>query len=329
MKFLFAVTLVLGMFASEALAQARAPQRAQNRLKENRAERLTNEGLALMQQSKNRLALLKFEEAIKLDAQNAKAYAGAALLYFKENKFERAQQYAATALRLQPENARAHFVAGQILLKERKNLAAFDHLRKAARYSAGQPDEAEANRLLARLRNDNPKLLQTKPSNVPALPPPSQSTNGEKPALAVFSFNVSRTDSSDQSLGQTLAEMLTTALINHGAYRIIERSQLERVFQEQALGQSGALESETAVAVGNILGVQAVVVGTLSQPGQAFEADARILNVGTGEAMAACYAKGNSSAQLRQMAETLAVEIAAKAPSVQSAVRKDSTQQND
>ncbi|NUO83532.1 hypothetical protein HUU05_25950 [candidate division KSB1 bacterium] len=331
MKYLVAIVLLAGTLANfdfQAAAQARTQPRAQLRLKENRSERLTSEGLALLQQGKNRLALLKFEEAIRLDARNANAYAGAALLYLKDNKIEAAHRYAETALRLQPQNARAHFVAAQVLLQEHKKLAAFDHLRKAVRYSAGQPDEAEANRLLARFRNENPKLLQLAAPQVatPALPPANDTSAAlsHRPLLAVFPFSAVHSDSAEHSLGKTLAEMLTTALINRNNYRIIERNQLERVFQEQALGQSGALESETAVAVGNILGVQAVVVGTLSKPAQAFEADARILNVSTGEAMTACYAKGSSSAQLRQMAETLAAEIAGKAALVQSAVRRDS-----
>ncbi len=336
MKYLVTILLLAGTLATfvfEAAAQLRTQPRAQLRLKENRSERLTSEGLALMQQGKNRLALLKFEEAIRLDARNANAYAGAALLYLKDHKLEAAHRYAETALRLQPQNARAHFVAAQVLLQEHKNLAAFDHLRKAVRYSAGQPEEAEANRLLARFKNENPKLLQWPAPQVatPALPPANIASEApnHKPLLAVFPFSDAHADSAEQSLGKTLAEMLTTALINRNDYRIVERSQLERVFAEQALGQSGALESETAVAVGNILGVQAVVVGTLSKPAQAFEADARVLNVQTGEALAACYAKGGSSAQLRQMAETLAAEIAAKAALVQSAVRKDTTQQNE
>lgn len=329
MRSIYKIILILALagIVPEGAAQARLA-RTQNRVKENRSERLTQEGLALAQQGKSRMALLKFEEAIRLDAQNAVAYSCAALLYFKENKSERAQQYAATALRLQPNNARAHYVTAQLLLRERKNLAAYDHLHKAMRYAADQPDGFESKRLLARLRKDNPNLLQ--PSSQPVLEPaPDQATaatSGNKPLLAVFAFEEARADSAEENLGKVFSEMLTTALINGGAYRLIERSQLERVFEEQALGQSGALEGETAVAVGNILGVHAVVVGTLSRPARAFEADARILNVSTGEAVAACSARGASAEHLRQMAESLATTMAAKTALVQNAVKQDSTQ---
>ncbi len=280
----------------DSAAQNRPVQKLQQKRKENRADRLVAEGVALLQKGRPILAQAKLDEALRLDANHA----------------------------------RAHLVLAQVLMKNGKDLAAFDHLRKAARY--GNPaDQAESARLLpglrtrlANLRTASLPPADHKPSTSSAdakLPSPA---SGEKPLLAVFAFSDAQLDSSENQLGEALAEMLATSLINRGAYRIIERSQLHRVMQEQALGQTGALETETVVAVGSLLGAQAVVVGSLNRPANIYEADARILSVGTGEAFAASYAKTNSSAQLRHLAETLAHDLSGKAGMISSRAKKDS-----
>jgi hypothetical protein len=51
---------------------------------------------------------------------------------------------------------------------------------------------------------------------------------------------------------------------------------LHKVLEEQALGQSGHLDSEMAVAVGKIMGIGAVVVGSISKLDRALQSDARI-----------------------------------------------------
>jgi TolB-like protein len=204
-------------------------------------------------------------------------------------------------------------------------------LRKAARFGS-KTDQAEALQLLSGVRARHAEFLSrrpappndsraTTPSGNGGLSPPA---TGEKPLLAVFSFSDAQLDSADSKLGEALAEMLATSLINGGAYRVIERSQLDHVLQEQALGQTGALEPETVVVVGGLLGAQAVVVGTLNKPATAYEADARILNVNTGEAFAASHARTSSPAQLREVAETLARELSGKADMIQVTAKKDS-----
>ena len=46
-------------------------------------------------------------------------------------------------------------------------------------------------------------------------------------------------------------------------FTVIERNEIERVMKEQALGQSGLLDDANAAQVGNILGVEAMIVGTV------------------------------------------------------------------
>jgi hypothetical protein len=95
-----------------------------------------------------------------------------------------------------------------------------------------------------------------------------------------------------------------------------ERQQLEKVLEEQALGQSGAQDSETAVVVGKLMNLDAIVVGSVSALTNTVEADARILNVETGEAIAATHSRAASADELRQIAEALAKDISQRATAV-------------
>ncbi len=308
MKYCAFLLVAILHFSFEAnLLQAQVPKRRPARVisAEQRADRLTTEGLALMRRGRNTLAQAKFQQALRLD----------------------------------PQNVRAHLAFADLLLKENKSLAAYDHFTKAMKFApAGAKDRDRAAQVIARLRSQHPEWFGRVPprpvdagksaqrqaheplpgGQTPLVPP---MPNGIKPTLAVLPFEA---PGSDSTLGVTFSEMLATALINRAAYRIVERRQIERVFEEQALGQTGALEAETAVAVGKILGVQTVAVGTLSQLGAGYETDARVLNVESGEALLASHAPASSSAQFREAAESLAADLSAKVGNLQKSLQPDS-----
>lgn len=67
--------------------------------------------------------------------------------------------------------------------------------------------------------------------------------------------------------GTGIADMLATALVKSGKFMVIERQDLDKVLEEQRLGASGVLTAETAPAMGKILGVDMIVVGSVSELG--------------------------------------------------------------
>ncbi|MEW6511583.1 MAG: CsgG/HfaB family protein [Bacteroidota bacterium] len=69
------------------------------------------------------------------------------------------------------------------------------------------------------------------------------------------------------NIGDGVADMLATALVKSGKFSVIERQELDKVFAEQHLGQSGAVTPETAARVGKILGVELLVIGSVSEFG--------------------------------------------------------------
>ncbi len=94
---------------------------------------------------------------------------------------------------------------------------------------------------------------------------------GLKKMIAVVDFE----DKTDHSRwhwtgpdpGQGMSDMLVTALVQSGKFRVMEREQLQKVIKEQDLGQSGRVTEQTAPALGKLLGVSAIVYGSVSEFG--------------------------------------------------------------
>lgn len=58
---------------------------------------------------------------------------------------------------------------------------------------------------------------------------------------------------------------LTTELANSDRFTVVERTQLEAVLKEQSLGASGMVSAETAARLGQILGVEYLIVGNITE----------------------------------------------------------------
>jgi len=66
-------------------------------------------------------------------------------------------------------------------------------------------------------------------------------------------------------------------------YRLIERSAMQEIMKEQKFQLSGCVSSECAVEVGQLMGAEKMVTGTISALGDLFIIDIRLIDVETGE----------------------------------------------
>lgn len=89
------------------------------------------------------------------------------------------------------------------------------------------------------------------------------------------------------SLGAFLAEELTTKLFSGGTVDVVERRMLAKVLEEQKLGMSGLVEPNSIKRVGNLLGIDALVIATMADFGTTLRINARALSVESGVVMAA------------------------------------------
>jgi curli biogenesis system outer membrane secretion channel CsgG len=100
----------------------------------------------------------------------------------------------------------------------------------------------------------------------PATQAPRITHKGPKLRVGIVDF-VNKSSYGAGRLGSSASDILTTELFKTGAFILIERAQLKQVLGEQALGQTGAVNPETASQAGKVLGLNALVTGSVSQFG--------------------------------------------------------------
>ncbi len=91
-----------------------------------------------------------------------------------------------------------------------------------------------------------------------------------KRRIAVLDFDFASTGLTYSVFGSNgpskgVSDLLTNKLVQDGTYSVIERSRIDQILQEQNLGSSGRLDPDTAAKVGKILGVDVVVIGSITQ----------------------------------------------------------------
>ncbi|MFH1368495.1 MAG: FlgO family outer membrane protein [Elusimicrobiota bacterium] len=109
-----------------------------------------------------------------------------------------------------------------------------------------------------------------------------KSTTQAKIAIIPFSY----LDKRKSDGGAIVSERLTTRIGKMKKFQVIERSLLENVLQEQHLEASGLVDAETAKQIGKVLGVEAIINGTLLDIGGGMvEVNARLIKTETAEVM--------------------------------------------
>ena len=84
--------------------------------------------------------------------------------------------------------------------------------------------------------------------------------------VAVMNFENNSTWSYwGDNLGKAAADELVTQLFRTGSFSLVERTQLEALLAEQDLGASGAVDTSTAARIGQLLGVQLILTGSITQ----------------------------------------------------------------
>jgi len=92
--------------------------------------------------------------------------------------------------------------------------------------------------------------------------------NGPKARIAVARFENKTANARrwySPAIGDGMADMLTTALVNSGRYIVLERESLDTVLSEQDLGASGRVREDTAAAIGEIEGAELLVVAAVTE----------------------------------------------------------------
>jgi len=95
-----------------------------------------------------------------------------------------------------------------------------------------------------------------------------------KKRVAVFDFDnaavtsgivIPFVDMRGPDLGKAAADLLITKLVQEGGVSVIERSAMDKLLAEQNFSNSGRADPVTAAKIGRILGVDAIILGTITR----------------------------------------------------------------
>jgi curli biogenesis system outer membrane secretion channel CsgG len=163
------------------------------------------------------------------------------------------------------------------------------------------------------------------PSGAPA------SAQARKKRVAVFDFDYATVQTyssaafgTNVDVGRGISDLTVKYLVKDGTYSVIERQAMDKILHEQNFSNSDRADPNSAAKIGKLLGVDAIIVGAVTQFGNDTQntkvggggggwggygiggfghkkskaivaVDARIVNIDTAEIMGVASGKGESS----------------------------------
>src|SRR5215471_11483710 len=106
-----------------------------------------------------------------------------------------------------------------------------------------------------------------------------------KKRVAIFDFDYATVQSASAAafgtnvdVGKGISDLLVRHLVQDGTYSVIERKAMDKILAEQNFSNSDRADANSAAKIGRILGVDAIIVGSVTQ----FGYDNKNTNVGGG-----------------------------------------------
>lgn len=179
-----------------------------------------------------------------------------------------------------------------------------------------------------------PTFAQTQTATAPvasATAPPAAAHQGRKKRVAVFDFDYATVQTysaaafgSNVDVGKGISDLTVKYLVQDGTYSVIDRKAMDKILAEQNFSNSDRANPTSAAKLGKLLGVDAIIVGSVTQFGNDTKntniggggggwggygvggfghkktkaivaVDSRIINIDTAEIMAVAEGKGESS----------------------------------
>jgi curli biogenesis system outer membrane secretion channel CsgG len=117
-----------------------------------------------------------------------------------------------------------------------------------------------------------------------AAPAPPQ---GRKKRVAIFDFDFATVQTASAAvfgqnvdIGKGISDLLVKYLVQDGTYSVIERKAMDKILTEQNFSNSDRANPNSAAKIGKLLGVDAIIVGSITQFGN----ETKNTNIGGGGA---------------------------------------------
>ena len=107
---------------------------------------------------------------------------------------------------------------------------------------------------------------------------------GEEQEKMLIAVNDFANEGITASEVRILTDRLRSELIMSEKFRVFERNEMDRILKEQGFQQSGACDDRSClVEIGQLLGAQRMISGTMGYIGKLYTITARMIDVKTGE----------------------------------------------
>jgi len=113
-----------------------------------------------------------------------------------------------------------------------------------------------------------PAAAASAPTSAPAAP------QGRKKRVAIFDFDYATVQTASAAVfgtnvdvGKGISDLLVNNLVKDGTYSVIERKALDKILTEQNFSNSDRANPTSAAKIGKLLGVDAIIVGSVTQFG--------------------------------------------------------------
>lgn len=117
-----------------------------------------------------------------------------------------------------------------------------------------------------------------------------KNSSGTEKKIGVANFTYA--DGRVSGDGDVISGRITTELVRLKKFKVTERKEIEKVFEELKLQSSGAIGAESIKDIGKTLGADWLILGTLTElSGRRIEVNARLVGVESAEIISACTVK--------------------------------------
>jgi PBP1b-binding outer membrane lipoprotein LpoB len=110
-----------------------------------------------------------------------------------------------------------------------------------------------------------------------------QQSNKDNVTIAV---NTLLAKGMDKESADLLSERLRVEMVKTGSFNVMERAQMEEIFQEQSFQQSDVCNEQSCIVeMVQLLGVERIIAGTVGKIGRMYTFSLKMINVRTGQIM--------------------------------------------
>lgn len=139
--------------------------------------------------------------------------------------------------------------------------------------------------------------------------PTSAHSDFQRTKIAVLDFEVIGDKVENGSIGTMVSEWFITSIVKTGRFDVVERALMKKIIEEQKLSATGVIDEHSATKIGKILGVKAIVTGSVLNLKDKLEVNSRLINVENGSIIAAESICSESEGDIRSIVEQLTVKI--------------------